>query len=85
MIKTVLEGSDILSFPPKAEGIPVAPVVSLEHGLMLDDRVFESPTLIMGSVGSGKSFLLDKIMNPIFQHAKKNKDNVIVFCAKGNP
>lgn len=82
MIKTVLEGSQILSSPPKAEGVPIAPIVRLEQGLILDDRVFESPTLIMGSVGSGKSFLLDKIMIPIFQHAKNNKDNVIVFCAK---
>ena len=82
MIKNVLEGSEILSSPPKAEGIYVAPIVRLEQGLVLDDRVIESPTLIMGSVGSGKSFLLDKIMIPIFQHAKNNKDNVIVFCAK---
>ena len=82
MIKTVLEGLSILHDPPMMQGTPVAPVVRLKSGLTLDDRVFEAPTLFLGSVGSGKSCLLDEVMVPVLSHAEYTKENVIVFCAK---
>lgn len=82
MIKTTLEGLSILSSPPHIEGLPREPVVQLRNGLVLDDRVFEMPTLLLGSVGSGKSSLLDEIMNPILQYAETKNENVIIFCAK---
>lgn len=82
MIKTTVEGLSILSNPPTMYGTPLAPIVRLKNGLTLDDRVFEAPTLLMGCVGSGKSFLLDEIMGPILQYASEKQDNVIIFCAK---
>lgn len=82
MIKQALEGQTILPSPPSFEGILKAPTVHLEDGLTLDDSVFETPTLFLGSVGSGKSLLLEKIMNPILKHAEVQNENVIIFCAK---
>jgi len=82
MIKNVLEGQTILPSPPTAKGTPVEPVVHLHNGLTLDDRTFESPFLILGNVGSGKSFLLEKIMATILNHAAKQNENVFIFCAK---
>lgn len=85
MIKQVLEGLSILSNPPHLERKLKAPVVHLDDGLILDDTaVFEAPTLLLGSVGSGKSMLLEKIMNPILKHAEAMNENVIIFCAKSD-
>lgn len=82
MVKSVLEGLSILPHPPCSIGIPRSPIILLEEGLILDDRMLEAPTLLIGSVGSGKSVLLEKIMCPIFQYAEKQNENVIIFCAK---
>ncbi len=82
MIKTTLEGLSILQNPPSMDGLPVAPIVYLKNGLVLDDRVFEAPTLLLGTVGSGKSFLLEEIMAPILKHAEDKQENAIIFCAK---
>lgn len=82
MIKTVLEGLTILPHPPKSEEKPIEPVVQLSDGLVLDDRVFEAATLILGSVGSGKSVLLSDIIEPVLASAEKKNENVIIFCAK---
>lgn len=82
MIKTTLEGLSILPNPPTMDGTPVAPIVRLKNGLTLHDGVFEAPTLLLGSVGSGKTFLLNEIMEPILCHAEANNENVIIFAAK---
>lgn len=82
MVKTVLEGLSILPKPPRCEGTPRSPVINLKNGLVLDDRMLEAPTLLLGSVGSGKSVLLEQIMEPILQNAEKQNENVIIFCAK---
>lgn len=84
MIRTPLEGLSILPSPPRAEGVSHAPIVTLDNGLILDDRILEAPTLLLGSVGCGKSVLLEKIMMPVLQHAEKQSENVIIFCAKEN-
>lgn len=82
MIKNTLEGLSILTSPPRPEGMPKAPIVHLQDGLVLDERVLECPTLLLGSVGSGKSVLLSEIMTPIMKEAESCGDNVIIFCAK---
>lgn len=84
MIKQTLEGLSILPAPPRSASISKTPVVYLQDGLILDDNVFEAPTLLLGPVGSGKSVLLDEIMNPIMKHAEDHDENVIVFCAKSD-
>lgn len=82
MIKQVLEGLSIQPAPPHHDGNHKAPVVYLDDGLILDDSIFEAPTLLLGPVGSGKSLLLEKIMKPIIDHAAEKNENVIIFCAK---
>lgn len=82
MIKQTLEGLSILQSPPRLQGIPTAPVVRLNDGLVLDDSVFECPTLLIGQVGSGKSCLLKEIMQPILETAEEMNENVFIFCAK---
>lgn len=82
MVKKVIEGIQILPSPPTLQGVYRAPVVYLEDGLALDDRIFECPTLLVGPVGSGKSFLLEKMMDPILQNAAQMNENVFIFCAK---
>lgn len=82
MIKNVLDGLTILSSPPASQGQLKEPVVQLDDGLTLSDDVFESPTLLLGSVGSGKSYLLEKMMISILNNAERMNENVFVFCAK---
>ena len=82
MVKKVIEGIQILPSPPTLQGVYKAPVVYLEDGLVLDDSIFECPTLLVGPVGSGKSFLLEQMMEPILQNAAQMNENVFIFCAK---
>lgn len=82
MIKHTLEGLSILQSPPQLQGGLKAPVVRLNDGLVLDDSVFECPTLIMGSVGSGKTYMMEEIMTPILRTAEDMNENVFIFCAK---
>ena len=82
MIKHTLEGLSILQSPPQLQGGLKAPVVRLNDGLVLDDSVFECPTLIMGSAGSGKTYMMEEIMTPILRTAKEKNENVFIFCAK---
>lgn len=62
MVKQVLEGLSVLPSPPMCDSQLIEPVVRLNDGLILDDSVFEAPTIIPGCVGSGKTVLLEKIM-----------------------
>ena len=82
MIKHTLEGLSILQSPPQLQGGLRAPVVRLNDGLVLDDSVFECPTLIMGPVGSGKTYMMEEIMTPILRTAEEMNENVFIFCAK---
>ena len=82
MIKQVLEGQTIQDTIPKLEPPFQEPVVRLENGLVFDERIFECPTAILGCVGSGKTFLLDKMMKQILESADRLKENVYIFCAK---
>ena len=82
MVKHTLEGLSILQSPPQLQSKPRAPVVRLNDGLILDDSIFECPTLINGSVGSGKTYLMEKIMSPILEDAERMKENAFIFCAK---
>ncbi len=84
MAKRIIEGIELSSKIPVSTNSHRAPVVTLPNGLILDDHVLESPTLILGSVGSGKTVLLNEIMEGICEYAAKVKDNVVIFCAKKN-
>ena len=82
MIKHTMEGLSILPSPPQMQRKPKSPVVRLNNGLILDDGIFECPTLLMGSVGSGKTYLMEEIMAPILRNAEEMNENVFIFCAK---
>lgn len=71
-MKKLIEGNEFLLHVPTCHmdivGRP--PFVHLEQGLILNDsNCFESPLLIEGSVGSGKTTLIKQIMNPIVEYA----------------
>ena len=84
-MKKLIEGNEFLLHVPTCHmdivGRP--PFVHLEQGLILNDsNCFESPLLIEGSVGSGKTTLIKQIMNPIVEYADQVHDNIVIFCAK---
>lgn len=59
------------------------PSVCLRHNLILDDRnCFESPTLIVGNVGTGKTSIMKDIMDPILEYCERKGDNAVIFCPK---
>lgn len=82
MIKHTLEGLSILQSPPQFQGVLREPIVRLNDGLVLHDGIFQCPSLILGSVGSGKTYLMEKIMMPILRTAEEMNENVFIFCAK---
>lgn len=82
MIRKTIEGLTILPSPPQMTYIAKEPIVYLDDGLMLDDNIFQSPMLLQGNVGSGKSYLLERLMEPILNHADAMNENVFIFCAK---
>jgi hypothetical protein len=47
-----------------------------------DENCFENPMLIIGGVGTGKTTLMRKILEPILSNAAENGDNVVIFAAK---
>lgn len=83
MLKRLIEGNELLNSVPKCAITGKGPTVKLQNNLILDDgNCFESPILIEGSVGSGKTSLMREIMVPILEYSKKFGDNVVIFCAK---
>lgn len=82
MVKQVLEGLSVLPSPPMCDSQLIEPVVRLNDGLILDDSVFEAPTIIPGCVGSGNTVLLEKIMEPILAHAEKKEKMFLSFVPK---
>lgn len=83
-MKKLIEGAELYhDVPGDCRSAGVCPVVRLQHGLILDDRnFFESPTLIEGGVGSGKTVLMREIMDQVLTYADQAGDNAVIFCAK---
>ena len=60
-------GEITLQERPSVEKNRKAPVIRLADGFTIDDSVLEKPTLLIGQVSSGKSYLLrNEIMPRIF-------------------
>ena len=70
-MKRLLEGQQLQrTVPPTAAH--AEPVVRLPGGLTLDDRsCWQYPTMLVGSVGSGKSTLIEQIRQPVLAHADR--------------
>ena len=83
LMKKRIEGLELLDCVPDCRATGISPVVKLEHGLVLDEgNCWSSPTLLLGAVGSGKTTLMQRMMDPILDHANRLGDNVVIFCAK---
>lgn len=81
-MKRLLEGQQLQRTVPPTTAC-VEPVVRLPGGLTLDDRnCWQYPTMLVGSVGSGKSTLIEKIRQPVLAHADRAGDTVVIFAAK---
>lgn len=82
-MKKLIEGNELLLHVPTCKTTERGPSVYLEHNLILDDgNCFESPLLIEGSVGAGKTTLIKQIIDPVLKYADMVRDNVVIFCAK---
>ena len=83
MLKKLIEGNELLNTVPACKTTGRGPIVKLQHNLILDDgNCFESPTLLMGNVGTGKTCLMKEIQEPIMEYSEERGDNVVIFCAK---
>lgn len=81
-MKKVIEGQQLLHDIPQSAVAGIPPVVHLK-GLSLDDEnCWQYPTVLVGSVGSGKSTLMDTIQRAVMQNADKAGDTVVIFAAK---
>lgn len=81
-MKRLLEGQQLQRTVPPTVG-RVEPVVRLPGGLTLDDRsCWQYPTMLVGSVGSGKSTLIEQSRQPVLAHADRAGDTVVIFAAK---
>lgn len=82
-MKKLVEGNELLNTVPICKTTGKEPVVHLQHNLILDDgNCFESPLLIEGNVGWGKTCLINELMDPILKYCDKSGDNAVIFCAK---
>ena len=82
-MKKLLEGQQIRGEVPQQTVQGDAPCVRLQHGLLLDDaNCWQYPTLLVGSVGSGKSSLMETFQETILRHAEQQGDTVVIFAAK---
>jgi hypothetical protein len=82
-MKKLIEGAELYDYVPNCHSTGIEPIVRLQHNLILDDgNCFQSPTLIEGSVGSGKTTLMKELMTSILTYTDKVQDNSVIFCAK---
>lgn len=82
-MKKLIEGNELLLTVPACNTTRREPIVRLQRNLVLDDgNCFESPTLIEGNVGTGKTYLLGDLINPILDYCNQSGDNAVIFCAK---
>lgn len=83
MVRTVLEGCTPLPSAPQAADRELhSPIIRLDDGLVLDDRVLSSPTMILGPTGSGKSTFFEKIVQAVCGEVRNHGDNAVIFCPK---
>ena len=77
-MKKLIEGNELLYNVPTCSTTGREPVVCLQHNLILDDgNCFESPILIEGNVGTGKTKLMFELMNQIFKYTEHSGDNAV--------
>ena len=59
-----------------------APVIQLASGFTIDDSVLEKPTMLIGQVSSGKSYLLRNAIMPRIFSSMRTQDAAVIFATK---
>lgn len=67
---------------PNVEKNSKAPVIQLAPGFMIDDSILEKPTLLIGQVSSGKSYLLRNAIMPRIFSDMRAQDAAVIFATK---
>ena len=67
---------------PNVEKSSKAPVIQLAPGFMIDDSILEKPTLLIGQVSSGKSYLLRNAIMPRIFSDMRAQDAAVIFATK---
>ena len=83
MGKKLIEGNSLLLQPPRVTPSHRSPVISLGQGLALDDgNCWQYPTVILGSVGAGKTTLIHEILRPLDAHWDHSGEGAVIFAPK---
>lgn len=59
-----------------------APIIKLAPKFTIDDSILEKPTLLLGQVSSGKSYLLRNTIMPCIFDNMREQDAAVIFAAK---
>ena len=59
-----------------------APVIQLAPDFIIDDSILEKPTLLIGQVSSGKSYLMRNLLMPQIFKSMRNQDAAVIFATK---
>lgn len=82
-MKKLIEGLSLRSEIPETTGDGSGLCAALDQGLTLNDHNFyRFPCAILGGVGTGKTFLTRRLLEPALEQARRSGDNVVVFAAK---
>lgn len=78
-----MQSSEItLQERPNVEKSSKAPVIQLASGFIIDDSILEKPTLLIGQVSSGKSYLLRNAIMPRIFSSMRAQDAAVIFATK---
>lgn len=58
------------------------PVVHFSDHFTIDDSILEKPTMLMGQVGSGKSYIMKNILMPQIFAGMNSGDAAVIFATK---
>ena len=72
----------ILQERPNVEKNNKVPVIQLASGFTIDDSILEKPTLLIGQVSSGKSYLLRNAIMPQIFSSMRAQDALVIFATK---
>lgn len=75
-------GEIALQERPNIEKKSKAPVIRLAPGFTIDDSILEKPTLLIGQVSSGKSYLMRNFLMPQIFKSMRAQDAAVIFAAK---
>ena len=78
----VPSGEITLQEKPNIDQRKKAPVIQLAPGFTIDDTILEKPTLIIGQVSSGKSYLMRNLLMPQIFKSMRAQDAAVIFAAK---